>query len=138
MFLTARARRLALLAAVAMACLPAVAQQPPKIPPRYTASPFEVAQLPKFCYHQYVDGSLAGEYSIPQSCGPEMNHFCPALVFMMKAQDVKERKSERVGNMGHARTEIQYTIRGMLPGCPIAPEVMAAKQRADLLSQFIK
>lgn len=116
----------------------AYAQQP-KIPPRYKASPLHVAQLPKFCWQQYVDGSLSGpQYSImSSSCGSEMNHFCPALVFLMQAQSPVLPKNERKGAMGQAVKEINYTLRGMKPGCHITAEVHAARDKARVLAPII-
>ena len=128
---------LAALASI-VAALPALSQ--PKVPPKYRASPREVVQLPKYCYSQYVDGSLRGyEFDIPhESCGYSMNHFCPALVFMMQAQQMGLPKNERVGAMQQAVKEINYTIRDMKPGCFITKDVMAAKENAAMLSRFIK
>ena len=84
----------------------------PKVPPTYYASPLYVAQLPKFCWQQYVDGSLGGpKFSIlNSSCGGQMNHFCPALVFLMQAQSPSLPKNERQGAMKHAVNEINYTM----------------------------
>jgi len=129
--------QLAVLISIA-AAFPALAQ--PKIPPKYKASPLEVAQLPTYCYQQYVDGSLGGfKFSIPdQSCGPAMNHYCPALVFMIQAQRQSLPKNERVGAMGHAIKEINYTIRDMKPGCFIAKDVFDAKKRAEAMAPFIR
>lgn len=128
----------ALAAAVLSAALQAQAQ--PKIPPKYQAAPMQIVQLPKYCYQQYVDGSLSGyEFSIPnESCGYAMNHFCPALIFMMDAQRYSLPKNERVGAVQHAVNEINYTIREMKPGCFITNDVMAAKEKAAMLSRIIK
>lgn len=121
-----------------VATFPALAQ--PKIPPKYPAAPDEVLQLPKYCYNQYVDGSLGGyEYSIPnESCGYAMNHFCPGLVAKVKAQKMSFPKSERIGYIKHAIQDIDYTIREMKPGCFIAKDVFAAKESALFLSRIIK
>ena len=111
----------------------------PKVPPKYKASPLYVAQLPKFCWQQYVDGSLGGQqFSIVDpSCGPEMNHFCPALVFLLQAQDQSQPKNERMGAMKHAVNDINYTLRGMKPGCHITAEVHAARDKAKVLAPMI-
>ncbi|MBX9848911.1 MAG: hypothetical protein K2X64_06425 [Rhodocyclaceae bacterium] len=110
-----------------------------KVPPTYKASPLYVTQLPKFCWHQYVDGSLDGpRYSIvPSSCGYQMNHFCPALVFLLEAQNASLGKTERQGSMAHAVQEINYTLRDMKPGCHIAAEVYAARDKAKMLAPII-
>lgn len=125
-----------------LACLVALgtAAAQPKVPPKYRAAPDEVAQLPSYCYQQYVDGSLGGyKFSIPaESCGYSMNHFCGALIFMMQAQKQSLPKTERVGAIQNANKEINYTIRDMKPGCFITKDVMDAKQRAELLAKIIK
>jgi len=105
------------------------------VPPTYKASPLEVAKLPLYCHQQYVNGALGGpKFSIPNAmCGGEMNHFCPALVFLMQVEQESLRKSERGGALRHAIKEIDYTIRGMKPGCYLEPEVLRAKRKAELL-----
>ncbi len=111
----------------------------PNVPPKYHADPVTVAQLPPYCYAQYVDGSLSGVpgYAITD-CGYEMNHFCPALVSLILAKKTSLPKSERRGYIQHAITEIKYTQRGMLPGCPIKGDVDAAMVRAQTLDRIVK
>ncbi len=110
-----------------------------KIPPKYNASPLYVAQLPKFCWQQYVDGSLRGpQFSIESSsCGYAMNHFCPALVFLLEAQNSSLPKNERQGSMAHAVHEINYTLRDMKPGCHVTANVYAARDKAKMLAPII-
>jgi hypothetical protein len=116
------------------------AQQQPRIPPKYQAAPMYVAQLPQYCWNQYVDGSLGGyQYSIPhESCGYGMNHFCPALVFMLEAQTLSLPMNVRRGAIGNAIKEINYTLNSMKPGCFIAKDVHAALQQAQMLATIIK
>jgi hypothetical protein len=118
----------------------AAAAGQPRIPPKYPAEPKYIAQLPKYCYNQYVDGALGGyEFSIPrESCGGSMNHFCPALIFLMQAQDFTLQKNVRVGSVQHAIGGINYTLQDMKPGCFIAKDVMLAKQRAAMLAKIVK
>lgn len=131
---------LPVLAVLATAAIVSPATANPKIPPKYPAKPSEVMRLPKYCWQQYVDGSLGGyQYSIPsESCGYAMNHFCPALVFMIQSQDVSLARNERVGAIQHAVNDIQYTIHDMKPGCFIARDVFQAKQRAAIMSKFVR
>ena len=128
------------LLAIFMSSLVNAQQARPAIPPMYKASPLEIAYLPKYCYHQYVDGALSGpKFSIPaEYCGYEMNHFCPALVFIVQATQVSRPLSERRGSVNHAIEEVNYTIRGMKPGCYIAQDVKRAMDRARSLSAIIK
>lgn len=131
-------------ASVALAALSlhTLAQAPgarPKIPPKYPASPMEIAYLPKYCYQQYVDGSLTTrEFSIQsEACGYEMNHFCPALVYMTRASQLSWPKNERRGAINSAMNDIEYTIRGMKPGCYITDDVYRAREKAKLLSTTV-
>lgn len=128
---------LAVLSLSALAQTPGVAK--PRIPPKYPASPMEIAYLPKYCYNQYVDGALGGrEFSITaDACGYEMNHFCPALVYLQRASQIDKPKSERRGAVNDAIKDIEYTIRGMKPGCYITDDVMRAKAKAQMLSTMI-
>lgn len=136
-----RAQRL-LAAGLALGLSAAVAQaQAPAIPPKYKASAIEVAQLPRYCYAQYVDGAFGNNpaYSIPHElCGYGMNHFCPALVYMIQASDFKRPRNERRGLAGSALHEINYTIQNMKPGCHITADVYKAKERAQALVNMLK
>lgn len=118
----------------------ASANAQPKIPPKYPATPLEIAYLPKYCYHQYVDGALHGpEFEMPADlCGYEMNHFCPALVLLTQANQPSRSKTERRGALNSAIKEIEYTLRGMKPGCFVAQDVQRAKERAHALSTVLK
>lgn len=120
---------------------PAQAQQShPRIAPKYKASPVEVAFLPKYCYHQYVDQGLDGpKYSIPfEYCGYEMNHFCPALVALIQSNQMNRPPNERRDLANQAIGDINYTIRGMKPGCYIAADVKSALNRAVLRAKMIR
>lgn len=127
---------------LAIAAAPAAAQigAKPAIPPKYKASPLEVAYLPKYCYHQYVDGALQPPvFAIaPDSCGTSMNHFCPALVFISQASNPSKPMTERRGAAEQAVKEVDYTIRDMKPGCYITKDVMDAKSRAAALLRVLK
>ncbi|MBK1612279.1 hypothetical protein CKO44_02215 [Rubrivivax gelatinosus] len=124
-----------------LAAAPAAAQvaAKPAIPPKYKASPMEVAYLPKYCYHQYVDGALQPPvFAIsPDSCGTSMNHFCPALVFLRQASSPTLAMNERRGAAQSAVREVDYTIREMKPGCYVTKDVMDAKARAAALAKVL-
>jgi len=118
----------------------AVAQ--PKIAPKYKASAIEVAQLPKYCWAQYVDQAYAGhpQFSIPNVCGPYVNHFCPGLVGLMQASSATHSMSGRREILRIAAENIQYTLRykGIQPPCPIYRDVKAAEARANSMRMFVK
>lgn len=95
-------------------------------------SAIEIAQLPKYCYAQYVDENLSNDpvYSI-QGCGYAMNHFCPALVSLMRARKYNIPKSERIGYANQVIYEVKYTLRDMTPTCSIRSDVLSAGEQAQ-------
>jgi hypothetical protein len=101
----------------------------------------ERAQLPKYCWPQYVDakkyGGMPG-YSIPPSCGVFMNHLCPGLIELIRAQKVSDPHSTRVTNAGRAITNFNYTLNHMLPSCPLRAEVEGYLLRAKLIAPNAK
>jgi hypothetical protein len=111
-----------------------------RIPPKYSASPMEVAQLPKYCWAQYVDGAYFGHpiYSIPAVCGAYTNHFCPALVYLNQGSKISRSKAQRQEDLRHAAQEIAYTLQYIKPNCPIYPDVEAARIRTETLRKFSK
>lgn len=89
----------------------------------YKASALELAQLPKFCWSQYMD--IKGpEYEI-RDCGVRMNHYCPALQDLMRANKALGKPEERRRHLVLARRETLYTVNGMkdYPACPIRAHV---------------
>jgi hypothetical protein len=88
---------------------------------KYTAPAVEVAQLPKFCWAQYRDVQ-GPEYEIPRSsCGVYMNHYCPALLEVIRANKSFNKPGVRKQHLTVARRETLYTLNGMkdFPACPI-------------------
>lgn len=116
------------------------AEAQPKIPPKYHAAPLEIAQLPKYCWAQYVDGAYFGHpiYSIPAICGPYTNHYCPALVSLTRSTQLSRSKSQRNEDIWHAAKEVRYTLNYIKPDCPIYPDVKAAQMRAEAMEKFAK
>ena len=112
----------------------------PKIPPKYKDSPLEIVKLPKFCWAQYVDGAYTGVpgFSLPEVCGVYMNHFCPGLIHLSRASDISKPKAKRSESLRMATEDIQYTLQYTTPACPIYPDALAAKARADALRMFVK
>ncbi len=133
-------KKLSLLTAFGFIFVSGLVLAGPKIPPKYHATPLEIAYLPKYCYNQYVDGALGGpEFSMPPDlCGYEMNHFCPGLVAMTRAAQLSRPKNERIGYLSAAIENFDYTLRGMKPGCFVAKDVQQAKARARMLSGLIR
>lgn len=100
-----------------------------------TPSQVELAQLPRYCWGQYVK-ELAGKpgYSI-QNCGYGMNHYCPALTVMLRANKPGISRQDKIGHLRVARKEIEYTLVRVTPNCPILGDVKLADQRLRIMEQ---
>lgn len=124
---------LAALAAVALPGL-AVAQKY-----RGNTSATEISKLPKYCYAQYLSEELAKDpqHSI-QGCGAFMNHFCPGLVDMMRAQKPTAQRWERAERVESARKNFAYTLTHMPPNCWLRPDAEKAAKEADFLAATIR
>lgn len=99
----------------------------------------EIAKLPKYCYAQYLSEQLAKDpqHSI-QGCGPFMNHFCPGLVDMMRAQKPTAQRWERVERVESARKNFAYTLGNMPPNCWLREDAEKAAKEADFLAATIR
>jgi hypothetical protein len=86
----------------------------------------EIAMLPKFCWGQYYRDKFKGpEFNIPRSsCGPGMNHYCPGLIALGRANRSLEDKWKQ-GYLQGAEGQVRYTLRAMekYPYCPLRSEV---------------
>jgi len=91
-------------------------------------SPVEATLLPKFCWAQFMGNRFRGpEFSIPRdSCGPGMNHFCPGLVALNRANRSLDNRAKR-GYLQGARAQVLYTVKAMekYPRCPIRGQVQS-------------
>lgn len=99
----------------------------------------ELAQMPNYCYAQYVDEKLSSnpQYSI-QGCGAYMNHYCPGLLQMMRAQKSSAPSYERKENIRQAKGNFDYTLKNMPQGCWLRPEAEAAASRARVVDASIR
>lgn len=96
-------------------------------------TPSEIAQLPRFCWVQLeVPGVSGPEFHIA-NCGPGANHYCSALIYMVRAR-TRGTKNERLGLLGEAEGDLRYTEQAIAayPNCSIREHV--AKTRNDLNS----
>jgi hypothetical protein len=100
----------------------------------------ERLQLPKFCWPQYIDAKYFGMpgYSIPRSCGEFMNHLCPGLIDLMRAERFTDPQHIRTNNAGSAITNFNYTLKHMTPACPLRADVEAALARAKRIAPNAK
>jgi hypothetical protein len=95
--------------------------------------PIEIAQLPSFCKAQYVPNVTGYEFFI-HDCGPAANHFCPALIYMIRARG-NVKKQERLGLLGHADVDVRYTERAIAdyPKCSIRDDVAGTRTQLNSL-----
>jgi hypothetical protein len=95
--------------------------------------PIEIAQLPSFCKAQYVPDAKGDEYRI-RDCGPAANHFCPALIYLIRAKG-HVNKSTRLRLLGSADADVRYTERAIAdyPKCSIRDDVANARAQVNSL-----
>ena len=89
---------------------------------KYKAPASEVVLLPRFCWAQYMEKVDGPKYEIPRSsCGVYMNHYCPALLEVIRANKSFGDPGVRKQHLIVARKETIYTLNGMkdFPSCPI-------------------
>lgn len=94
-------------------------------------------KLPQYCWSQF-DPNFAKQSGVKmptQICGVTMNHFCPALVMLNRAQEGKYSANTRQDMIREAIGGINYTLKGMPPNCPLRPEVEFAKAKVDMVAR---
>jgi hypothetical protein len=81
----------------------------------HKATSVEIAQLPPFCWAEYIDGVSGYEYSVKRpDCGTGMNHYCPGLLDVVRAKrSAGQSVQKRIGLLKDARTKTEYTLRYM-------------------------
>ena len=118
-------RRLAFVTAIFVTlvsfCMTARAQT--MLPPGqgFRPTPPEVVQLPKFCWGKWTNYK-GPEYEISRKlCGVGTNHYCPALVELLRANRSFGNTKARRGYLGAARQGTLYTLKAIegYPNCPI-------------------
>ena len=87
----------------------------------------EVTQLPRYCWGSFnpqFRGAGMEAFNLPprQVCGERMNHFCPALLSMLRA---KKGTPQSGYWLGVADGHMRYTLSALreVPNCPLAPEI---------------
>ena len=93
---------------------------------KYKADPVAIAQLPHFCWAQYMDNVSGPEYQIdPRDCGWGMNHYCPGLIKLIEAKRSFGDRRKRLGYLQVAKEDTLYTLRAMkdYPACSLRGHV---------------
>lgn len=129
----------ALVAIVIASCASIAGAAPSDIAEQWHPLLADKLKLPQYCWSQF-DPNFAKQSGVKmptQICGVTMNHFCPGLVMLNRAQDSKYSPNTRHDMMKEAFGGFDYTLRQMPPNCPLRPDVEAAKARADAVSKFL-
>jgi hypothetical protein len=91
-------------------------------------TPVETALLPQFCWAQLNVPNLTGDEFYIRDCGPAANHYCSALIYMVRAKHTSNKQS-RLGLLGHADVDVRYTERAIAdyPNCSIREHVASTR-----------
>jgi len=123
-------RNVALLIPLILALLPAGASGQDVLG-GWNPSVTEATLLPKFCWGQFMGNKFKGpEFEIPRDrCGVGMNHYCPGLVALSRANRSLDNNMKR-GFLRGAERGVGYTVRAMekYPRCPIRGQVISTYQ----------
>jgi len=89
----------------------------------------ELAQLPKFCWGQFHVPNVAGDEFAIRNCGYSANHYCHALIYVIRARSPSVNKRGRMDLLGHADTDIRYTENAIkdYPKCSIRDDVLKSR-----------
>jgi len=95
----------------------------------------EMAQLPKFCWGQFRVPNATGDEFRIRDCGVYSNHYCYALMYLVRARSPRTNKQGRVDLLGHADVDIRYTEHGIkdYPKCSIRDNVLKSRIEVDNL-----
>lgn len=100
------------------------------------ATALEMAQLPRFCLGQMgLPGAKGPEYELPRNCGSGMNHYCPGLVYLIRAKNPALIKY-RAQNFGMAKAGTGFMENALksYPACPIRDHIEATRAEIQRLS----
>jgi hypothetical protein len=101
-------------------------------------TPIEIAQLPRFCWAQLQVPNAQGDEFRIFDCGPAANHYCSALIYMIRAKG-HVNKQTRLGLLGHADVDVRYTEKAIAdyPKCPIREHVAGTRvELNNLMTMF--
>ena len=97
-------------------------------------SAVEIAQLPRFCWAQLNVPDAVGDDFRIRDCGPAANHFCSALIYIIRAKH-DPRKQFKLDLLGHADVDVRYTERAIAdyPKCSIREDVAGTRAQLNSL-----
>ena len=98
----------------------------------------ELLRLPQYCIGQFRKEHWNKPGYRIVGCGTFINHFCPALVGLMRAENVLAPKKERRHYFNTSGNHLAYTRKNMPQNCSVANDIAAAELRHRLLSISLK
>lgn len=102
----------------------------------FDPTPLEFAKLPKYCQGQFrPELTKDPAYRMP-ACGGRFNHFCPALVSLIRVEFPHGSDAPRHYHLKSATGHLKYTTDAMPASCPLAADVRAAETRLRLLTMM--
>lgn len=92
----------------------------------------EIAQLPQFCWAQFEVPDAQGDEFKIRDCGVFVNHYCPALISLIRGKRSAARGKPLIGL---ADAGVAYTEKGIAgyPKCPIREHVDATRAEINRL-----
>jgi hypothetical protein len=98
------------------------------------ATAVEIALLPRFCWAQFGVPNTDGDEFRMQACGPGANHYCGALIYVIRAKHAAN-KSVRLDLLEHADGDTRYTERAIkdYPNCSIREHVAGTRAEVNNL-----
>jgi len=108
----------------------------------WQASALEGVLLPQFCWAQMMQVQGPPEYYIPQQCGPLSNHYCLALLKMVRADKLIGHRDWKKILYDGAKKDTKYTLDGWralpAPGCPLLPHAERTMIKIDTQLKILK
>jgi hypothetical protein len=94
----------------------------------------EMARLPQFCWMQFEVPDAKGDDFRIQDCGVAANHYCPGLLYLMRAKG-PAAKGRPLPLLQHADIDVAYTERAIAdsPKCSIREHVDATRAEINHL-----
>jgi hypothetical protein len=94
----------------------------------------EIAKLPTFCWAQFEVPDAQGDEFKIRDCGVAVNHYCPALIALMRGKGSAAR-GKGPGLIRVADGDVAYTEKGIAayPRCPIREHVDATRAEINRL-----
>ena len=97
------------------------------------ATILEVQMLPQFCWWEYNEGFAATRAELG-NCGVGTNHYCPAYLDYLRAQNTFDRR-KKLQHLGVAMKEVEYTLKWVYDrqDCPVRNHALATYRSIRLM-----